>query len=256
MGRPTYEELTEALRPFAEYEIQQRRQWGHSDNSAFYGVKRPGAKQVRYGDFRRASRVFNRASKPAMECVMIDEVHVMMDLETWGVAPGCAIRSIGAVEFCPVTGELGDEFYINVSESSCLDLGLVKDPGTVSWWSKQSKEAQDALLVDPRTVDEALTAFTKFWQGARAEFIWSQGGNFDEPILGAIYTRVKRRPPWKFHNSRDTRTSYHYGSMLGDFSFSVKREGTYHNALDDAKHQARCVHLATRAIRKNLSGQM
>lgn len=181
---------------------------------------------------------------------MIDEKHVMMDLETWGTEPGCAIRSIGAVEFCPVTGKLGDEFYINVLDASCLDIGLVKDPGTVSWWGKQSKQAQDDLLIDQRPIIECLAAFNKFWQGAKGEFIWSQGGNFDEPILGHIYKRVKMRSPWQFHKSRDTRTSYHYGEMLGDFnSYTVKRDGTYHNALDDAKHQARCVHMATKAIR-------
>ena len=40
--------------------------------------------------------------------------HIMVDLETWGTAPGCDIRSIGAVVFDPVAGTLGATFYVNV----------------------------------------------------------------------------------------------------------------------------------------------
>jgi hypothetical protein len=55
-------ELIEALAPFAKYAIQQDKAWGHSDNSAFYGVKRPGAHQITYGDFRRAAEIWRRAN--------------------------------------------------------------------------------------------------------------------------------------------------------------------------------------------------
>jgi hypothetical protein len=51
-------ELEAALRPFAAYaKYMANRGWGHHDSSAYYGVKRPGAPQVRYGDFRRAAVV-------------------------------------------------------------------------------------------------------------------------------------------------------------------------------------------------------
>jgi hypothetical protein len=102
-----------------------------------------------------------------------------------------------------------------------------------------------------RHSQQALERISRFWSGCSAEFLWSQGANFDEPILNHIYGKLKLRAPWKFHNSRDTRTAYHYGDSLGGFnSYTIKREGTYHNALDDAKHQANCVHLATRAMRR------
>lgn len=180
---------------------------------------------------------------------MRDEVHVMLDLETWGTGAGCAVRSIGAVVFCPETGTLGDEFYCNVDDQSCADIGLVKDAGTVAWWARQSKKAQDSLLVDQLPVGEATALFAKYWSNVNGEFLWSQGGNFDEPILGHIYKKLGKREPWKFHNSRDTRTSYHYGRRSGKFNeFALKRAGTYHNALDDARHQAMCVHKATIAI--------
>jgi exodeoxyribonuclease VIII len=179
---------------------------------------------------------------------MLDEVHVMVDTETWGTGAGCAIRSIGAVVFCPETGNLGTEFYINVADDSCERVGLVKDAGTVAWWARQSKAAQDSLLTNPAPIEDALAMFSAYWLDVKGEFFWSQGGNFDEPILSHAYRAVNMRAPWKFHNSRDTRTAYHYGRRRGFNEFTFKRKGTYHNALDDAKHQAMVVHRATRAI--------
>jgi hypothetical protein len=46
----------EALEPFASYAVQMRDSWTHRDDCVFYGVKRPGAVQITYGDFRRAAR--------------------------------------------------------------------------------------------------------------------------------------------------------------------------------------------------------
>jgi hypothetical protein len=166
------------------------------------------------------------------------ERHVMLDLETFGTAPGSVIRSIGAVVFNPHDGRLGDEFYCNVDEKSCTDLGLTKDPDTVAWWEKNSKEARDSLLVDPLDVKIANERFCNFFKKAEGVYLWSQGANFDEPLYAWVLRATGHRQPWKFHNARDTRTAYH---MAGFNPFTVKRAGTYHNALDDAKHQVVCV---------------
>jgi len=181
---------------------------------------------------------------------MIDEVHVMLDLETWGTAAGSAIRSIGAVVFCPETGKLGNEFYTNVSDESCLALGMVKDSGTVKFWAEpKNAKANAQLAIDPLPIEEAVRRFSQFYITAGGDFVWSQGGNFDEPLLGYAYRLLGLGAPWKFWASRDTRTAYHYGKRTGRFNeFAIKRAGTYHNALDDAKHQAMCVHKATVAI--------
>jgi hypothetical protein len=61
-------ELLEALRPFALYAEQMAERWGQSDNSAFYGIKRPGAHQITYGDFRRAAKVYRAARNAAEDC--------------------------------------------------------------------------------------------------------------------------------------------------------------------------------------------
>lgn len=167
--------------------------------------------------------------------------NVMLDLETWGTRPTCAIRSIGACMFDPHGEGTGAEFYMNVSDASCREAGLHIDDGTVEWWKKQSQQARDALIKDQFTLTEIAVKFDDWWRTNRGVFVWSHGANFDEPIWSAAMYAVGRRVPWKYVDSRCTRTAY---DVCGFNNYSVKRSGTYHNALDDAKHQAVCVQRA------------
>ena len=51
--------------------------------------------------------------------------HVMIDLETLGVVPGCVVLQIGAVCFDPNGGELGEKFgsrYARVSRVGAHEL--------------------------------------------------------------------------------------------------------------------------------------
>lgn len=176
--------------------------------------------------------------------------NVMLDLETWGTCPGCAIRSIGAVTFDPYGTSTGDEFYLNIEDGSCAVVGLTKDPSTVAWWNQpDKKEARASLLVDPVPLREVAIAFNAWWRKARGIFLWSQGANFDEVLWAAALRAVDHAPPWKFYDARDTRTAY---DMAQFNSKTVKRAGTYHNALDDAKHQVACVQAAYRRVNQKL----
>lgn len=173
--------------------------------------------------------------------------HMMLDTETWGTRPGSAVRSIGAAMFDPMReGAVGRTFYVNVDDKSQEEIGLTRDQGTVDWWSKQSQIAQDALGVDQKPVREAVGAFTQFFQSTGAQFVWSQGGNFDDPIMCAIYRALGAQAPWKFWNSRCTRTAY---DMAGVNFNAHKRQGTHHNALDDSLHQIKLVQLSYRILR-------
>jgi hypothetical protein len=168
-------------------------------------------------------------------------VNAMLDLETWGTGPGAALRSIGAVMFDPHSDEMGATFYANISDASCEVAGLVWDAQTVAWWAKQSQRAQDMLMTDQLTLTEVAVKFDDWWRKNRAIFVWSQGANFDCVLWEAAMRAVGRGVPWKFYDARDTRTAYD----VADFdSRTVRRAGTYHNALDDARHQAICVQRA------------
>jgi hypothetical protein len=166
-------------------------------------------------------------------------MHVMIDLETFGTRPGCVLRSIGACAFDPVLGTIStDTFYRNIAEEPSTAVGLTKDPSTVRWWSEQSPEAQALLLKDQVHFSDAARDFNRWWSAVGGEQVWSQGSNFDGVLWEAACLAHGVRAPWKFYNTRDTRTVYETSGLN---TKTILRQGTHHNALDDALHQARCV---------------
>lgn len=174
--------------------------------------------------------------------------HCMLDLETWGTRPGCAIRSIGAIFFDPQSDAFGPEFYVNVSRASCEQAGLFVDPNTEAWWARQSLAARAALDADQRPLADALGMFTSFFHTNGAEYLWSHGANFDGPVLEACYVAEgTMQHPWSFWNSRCTRTLFDLAGVDTKAS-GIKRTGVAHNALDDARFQAKCVQAAMRRI--------
>ena len=168
-------------------------------------------------------------------------MHIMIDLETWGTKAGSALRSLGAVVFHPERGELGEEFYANISDASCEALGLVRDHSTVVWWSEQSDAAQEALLVDPQPLGDVLIAFNKWWTDMQGQQVWGHGANFDPVLLEAAYDAACLSAPWKFWNVRCCRTILACGDRKPQ-----RHVGVHHNALDDAKAQAKAVMAAFR----------
>lgn len=181
-------------------------------------------------------------------------IHIMVDLETWGKTPGSDIRSIGAVVFDPIAGTLGEEFYVNVDNPVRADARpgfadpaspfadrvypVYRDPETVQWWADQSEAAQQRLTTDVVDLQEGLLLFIGWWarHAAPDATFWAHGPHFDEAILAACYRAVVRNVPWHYRAARDTRTIYEAAGWP-----AVPFEGTQHDALADAKHQARCV---------------
>lgn len=177
-------------------------------------------------------------------------VHAMLDLETWGTKPGSAIRSIGAALFT-LDGNIGGTFYCNVDDQSCADIGLTKDPKTVSWWASQSRASQEQLLKGPVPVAVAVANFIAWYRLNGAKRLWCQGANFDAPILEHIIELLGKTIPWAYWDVRDTRTVY---DVCGFNAKGYKRSGTYHNALDDCLHQIACIHAAMSLFRSSNEG--
>lgn len=168
--------------------------------------------------------------------------HVMLDIETLGKKAGCIILSIGACTFDPRGEGYDDTFYQNIDPFDCRDTyGLHSDPSTVKWWSEQSEASREQLTPNRVPLKDALKAFHTWFGDVRAEQVWSQGAAFDFPILTEAFERTGGQPPWAYWAVRDTRTLY----AICDFDpRSVKRKGTYHNALDDSIHQVSLVQKA------------
>ncbi|MBL0820212.1 exonuclease [Klebsiella pneumoniae] len=178
----------------------------------------------------------------------IDYVHVMVDLETMGKKNNAPIVAIGAVVFDPATGSIGDSFYKVVCLESSVNWGAVIDPSTVIWWLKQSSEARSAIVNDDAIpLQDALLQFREFVSdnvagGSKKAQVWGNGASFDNSILRSSYDCIAEDYPWEYWNDRDVRTMVELGQTISfDPKTTIPFEGSRHNALADAIHQARYV---------------
>ncbi|MEQ5171430.1 exonuclease [Escherichia coli] len=171
--------------------------------------------------------------------------HLMIDLETMGTNTNAPIVVIGAVFFDPQTGEIGPVFYIVISLTDAMNTGAVPDGGTIEWWLKQSSEARAAILTDQVKLKDALSRFREFISEHSDEKfvqVWGNGATFDNAILRRSYERQGIPCPWRYCNDRDVRTIVELGKTIGfDARTAIPFEGVPHNALDDARHQAKYV---------------
>lgn len=160
--------------------------------------------------------------------------HVMIDLETLGNAPGCALLSLGAVSF---DGEwVADEYYQRIDAESCVRAGLSVDVSTVRWWLGQSEEARAEVAGLGGNLKDVLGSFSE-WLGmvgnGEKPCVWGNGASFDNACLAAAYRAVRLPLPWPFWNDRCYRTMKGLAPAV-----KMERGGVHHNALDDAKSQA------------------
>lgn len=160
--------------------------------------------------------------------------HVMVDLETMGNGNRAAIIAIGAVEFNNY-GCTGKEFYAQINLESSVFSGLEMDASTVLWWLQQSDEARSAFIGNQQAgeLHGVLLDFAEWICQFPQVKLWGNGAAFDNTILSAAYRTCGIDQPWKFWNDRCYRTIKALHS-----SITLKRIGTHHNALDDAKYQA------------------
>lgn len=174
--------------------------------------------------------------------------HVMIDIETMSTSNKASILTIGAVVFDPNGNDNEDSlkensFYTLISLEDNQKEGRDIDAGTVIWWMKQTKEAQEALYNDtPKTLRAGLTEF-KTWAGSlnpKPNIVWANSPSFDCVILKDAFAQCSIFWPFKFFEERDVRTikdlAYPEGWDVPQFG-----TGVAHNALDDAIKQAMLV---------------
>ena len=166
--------------------------------------------------------------------------HVMIDLETLGNKAGCVITSIGAVEFNLSTGQTGRTFYHTIDIQSCLDAGLFIQGDTLKWWFQQSKEAQEALFVDTKTLKEVLYLFRTWIQelGIDKLEVWGNSNRFDMGILAqGYYATGSKEIPWKYSLERDVRTLVSRNPIMKEEQVRDTSVYPAHHPIGDCLHQ-------------------
>ncbi len=169
----------------------------------------------------------------------------MLDIETLGIRPGSAIRSVGAAAFELGGDGVASTFSMNVRAMSCWVAGLTVDQSTIDWWGKQSAAAQEAAKVDQRDLKEVVAAFHAWYVDNRCQGLWGHGANFDSVLWERAASALGAAVPWKFYQVRCTRTLHHAANFDPR---SLARDGTYHAALDDALFQVKCAQAAWKIV--------
>lgn len=161
--------------------------------------------------------------------------HIMIDLETLGTTADAVILSIGAVKFDLATGKIDDNgFYRSVSVDSNLETKRRISEDTLIWWLEQTPAAQKVFHEAKEHLSDALVELSD-WVGTDNYEMWSNGADFDLPMLAHAYTQHSIEIPWKFWNSRCFRT---YKNLPGAKGIKGAEPGVKHNALFDAYNQA------------------
>lgn len=172
---------------------------------------------------------------------MLKYNNLMIDLETLGTRPGCVFFEIGAVFFDFKSKQIGETFHQLININQMKDEGFTIEADTLKWWEKQSDEAQtnlrSALLATTMDIRNVLDNF-EIWLETHSDIkklkVWGNGADFDNPILIECYKKLGRNQPWGNYNNRCYRSLKSLKPTI-----KIKREGTHHNALDDAISQAK-----------------
>jgi len=177
---------------------------------------------------------------------MNKHLDIMVDLETLGTDDDAAIISIGAVVI-----ELNEERLTGAEFYNVIDLDLTNDDeigsisaSTIIWWMQQSDQARKAFTnkTHSKSLGTTLLSFIDWLMNQSYQFdvsekqirIWGNGATFDNVILRNAFKRTKQRPPWPFWGDMCYRTMK---NMYPNVK-AASRQGTHHNAVDDARFQA------------------
>lgn len=175
---------------------------------------------------------------------------VMIDLETLNTVSNSVILSIGAVKFNR-DGYIEDEAYYSAIALDHHQMGVRSISGdTLKWWMKQGTETQ-AVFQDKgaKPAPDVMHEFLE-WLGPNAGSMmyWSNGADFDIPMVRHMMDQVGVVCPWPFWNHRCFRTMK--SEWPGSAVPKPAAPKIAHNALDDAYAQAKHLQAIFAAIKE------
>jgi hypothetical protein len=170
----------------------------------------------------------------------------MLDLETMGVGSNPALLQIAAVAFDINTGEFGDSFDMKIDLTDAMKYGTVS-ASTVAFWMSQkvSQEARDNVMQETPnwgkpgvTLTTVLHAFNTWLAKNGIEYVHGNGVASDNVWMRNAYERTGIEQGFDFRQDFCFRTLKSLAYRMG-WEDTVKREGIYHDGLDDSKHQVK-----------------
>lgn len=207
----------------------------------------------------------------------LNNMELMLDIETLGTVPGSPVVTLGAVLFDPYRSDSSElmlqrslSIRIDLSDSISYSRGV--EGATIRWWFEQEDAAIKALVGDDCiSMKEALIKLNRFCH-ERGTFVndeffsglsdlpetsryWAKDPDFDMALMRYYYERLSSKElkmPWKFYECRSVRTVQDLAWPEGGIERpTFKVPGVAHDARWDAVHQAMIIQAAM--IRLGLS---
>lgn len=196
-------------------------------------------------------------------------VDAMLDIETFGLKPGCTVLSIGLALFDPLDPdskmhlEEKNQLYLVPQYVDSYLKKLHDNKVTMDWWKSQPiyNDLVTSASQSRISLDEVCRRVATFIQENGVEEIWCKGKDFDVPILIEVFSRCKVEWPLHYRDSTCSRDwckrAFPGLETAGDRKDWPQRPRELqkfpaHHALGDALFQIHQVHEATRVLRKGI----
>lgn len=169
---------------------------------------------------------------------------VSADLETLATAPDAIIASIG-IEVADNSGRHIASFKRKID---LRQPGRSVSSSTMAFWFAQSLEAQQLTFASTEqecemlpTLREAMTELYSFLDVHMADgdaVIWGNPATFDIAKLEHAFNMYGMDTPWKYYQAGCLMTLKRTSHIAWR---EIPFDGTPHDCLDDAKHQAKVI---------------
>ena len=185
------------------------------------------------------------------------KTHFVLDLETLGTTPTSVVTAIGiqvvksrqkengAFEFV-----LGESFYTPFPYwDEQIRKGRTVTGDTVKWLLNRdriSQEAVDALLTPSAfqnlnsydLLGEVNRFLVREEPALTNRWIWGNGSDFDNVILGGLFNTFNMVSGWEYWNNRCFRTLKNLSPVFGSGESEIVTQFPLHHALGDAQREA------------------
>lgn len=183
---------------------------------------------------------------------------LMIDIETVGRTPGCAIIQIAAVPFNINTGQISTNVFkmsINLDHQLKSGKGFTYCPNTYKWWMKENPKLFKLLSTSTHKYNQVGSEFQKYFRSLpnnQKIRVWGNSNRFDLGIIEGWYKKsigFKFEPFWNTWLENDCRTLSNLKPLIKK---NLKFIGTKHDAIDDCKHQIKYCYQTLKSLNVRL----
>lgn len=190
----------------------------------------------------------------------IENLGIMLDIETLDIGPRSIITQIGMVAFDMDDQDAPRESYgIYLSLEGQLNLIPPRtiSGSTLNFWIKQDPKIRDVMFesiaeCDAYSLPASLNHFIRTlneWVGERKDWtLFSRGPQFDVVNVESLLHDYSVRAPWKYNQVMDLRTIMRIANVQTS-EVTSKWSGS-HDAVSDCQFQIDCLFFAKSRMRR------